>query len=159
MIGGSSPDGSWEFFSSPPCTHRLWGPPSLLSNGYQGFFPWGVRMPEREADHSPKSSVEVENAWSYISTPQYVFMAWCLVKHGDNFTFYWTLGLCLNSTECSHHVGDWLLSELYFRLVTGLTWLCPYTLHDQTLSEREYRGVLMFRASRYFNYACCETSP
>jgi hypothetical protein len=22
------------------------------------------------------------------SLPQYVFMAWCLVKHRDNFTFY-----------------------------------------------------------------------
>jgi hypothetical protein len=22
------------------CPERLWGPPSLLSNGYQGFFPW-----------------------------------------------------------------------------------------------------------------------
>jgi hypothetical protein len=26
----------WEFFSSPPLPDRLWGPPSLLSNGYQG---------------------------------------------------------------------------------------------------------------------------
>jgi len=24
---------------------------------------------------------------SNTSTPQYVFMAWCLVKHRDNFTF------------------------------------------------------------------------
>jgi hypothetical protein len=24
-----------------PRLERLWGPPSLLSNGYQGFFPWG----------------------------------------------------------------------------------------------------------------------
>jgi len=31
----------WEFFSSPPRPDRRWGPPSLLSNGNQGLFPWG----------------------------------------------------------------------------------------------------------------------
>jgi hypothetical protein len=31
------------------------------------------------------------NAWSYTSTPQYAFMAWCLVKHRDNFAFTFTL--------------------------------------------------------------------
>jgi hypothetical protein len=36
--------------------------------------------------HSPPSSAEVKNAWSYTATPQYAFMAWCLVKHRDNFT-------------------------------------------------------------------------
>jgi len=33
--------GGWEFFSSPPCPELLWGPPSLLSNGYKGIFPLG----------------------------------------------------------------------------------------------------------------------
>jgi hypothetical protein len=43
--------------------------------------------PGHEADHSPPSSADVKNAWSYTSIPQYVFMAWCLVKHRDNFAF------------------------------------------------------------------------
>jgi hypothetical protein len=47
----------------------------------------GVKRPECEADNSPPSSAKVKNAWSYASTTQYVFMAWCLVKHRDNFTF------------------------------------------------------------------------
>jgi hypothetical protein len=33
-----------------------------------------------EADHSPLSSVEVTNAWSYTSIPQYVLMVWYLIK-------------------------------------------------------------------------------
>jgi hypothetical protein len=37
--------------------------------------------------YSPASSAEVKNAWNYISTPQYVLMVLCLVKHRDNFTF------------------------------------------------------------------------
>jgi hypothetical protein len=34
----------------------------------------------------PKS----KNAWSYTFTPLLVFMACCLVKHKDNFTFTFT---------------------------------------------------------------------
>jgi hypothetical protein len=37
----SIPGGGWEFFSSTPRPERLWCPPSLLTNGYQGLFPWG----------------------------------------------------------------------------------------------------------------------
>jgi hypothetical protein len=49
----------WEFFSSPPRPDRLWGPPSLLSSEYQGSFA-GVKLPEREGDHSLPSSAEVK---------------------------------------------------------------------------------------------------
>jgi hypothetical protein len=52
-----------------------------------GALSLGVKRLGREADHSPPSCAEVKNAWSYTSTPQYVFVAWCLVKHRDNFTF------------------------------------------------------------------------
>jgi hypothetical protein len=37
----SIPGGGWEFLSSPRRPERLWGPLSLLSNGYQRLFPWG----------------------------------------------------------------------------------------------------------------------
>jgi hypothetical protein len=46
-----------------------------------------VKRAVREADNSPPSSAEVKNVWSYTSTPQYAFMAWCLVKQRNNFTF------------------------------------------------------------------------
>jgi hypothetical protein len=59
----------------------------------------GVKRPRREANHSPPSSAKVKNAWSYTSTSQYVFMAWCLVKHRDNFTFTFTREYCGN--RCS----------------------------------------------------------
>jgi hypothetical protein len=44
-----------------------------------GALSLGVKQPEREADHSPQSDVQVKNVWSYTSTLQYVFMAW--LKH------------------------------------------------------------------------------
>jgi hypothetical protein len=46
----------------------------------------GSKAARCEADHSPPSSAEVKNSWSYTSTPQYVFVAWFLVKHRNNFT-------------------------------------------------------------------------
>jgi hypothetical protein len=40
---------------------RLWGPPSLLYNGYRGPFSGGKARPGHDADHSPPSSAEVVN--------------------------------------------------------------------------------------------------
>jgi hypothetical protein len=55
-----------------PCPDRLWGPRSLLSNGY-----WGALFPGREADHSRPTTAEVKKTWVYIRTsnPPYAFMA------------------------------------------------------------------------------------
>jgi hypothetical protein len=53
-----------------------------------GALSLGVKRPGREADHSPPSNTEVKNACSYTSTPQYVFMAWCLVKAQGQLYLY-----------------------------------------------------------------------
>jgi hypothetical protein len=55
-----------------------------------GALSLGVKRPGREADHSPPYSAEVKNAWNYTSTPQYAFMAWCLVKAQEQLYLYLT---------------------------------------------------------------------
>jgi hypothetical protein len=37
----SIPGTACDFFTPPPLPDRLWDPPSLLSNGYQGSYPEG----------------------------------------------------------------------------------------------------------------------
>jgi hypothetical protein len=84
--GGSSPRRGWEFFSSSPRPDRLWGPPSLPSNGYRGSFP-SVKRPVREADRSPPSSAEVKEfveLYLHSSTPS---RRGAQLKHWDSFTF------------------------------------------------------------------------
>jgi hypothetical protein len=44
----------------------------------------GLKLQGREADHSTPSSAEFKNVWSYTSTPPYVFMARCLIKHREH---------------------------------------------------------------------------
>jgi hypothetical protein len=64
------------------------------SGAHQASYPMGTggSFPGSKAAGAwswPLPSIaEVKNAWSYTSTPQYVFMEWCLVKHRDNFTLF-----------------------------------------------------------------------
>jgi len=62
-----------------------------------------------------------------LPLPQYVFMAWCLVKHRDNFAFYidkWTLYQVLNENtlhyvrqECINKCMHVVTTELYLWLI------------------------------------------
>ena len=64
--------------------------PSLLFNGQRYSFP-GVKRPGIESEHSPPSSVEVTNEWSYASTPPVCIHG----GHRENFIFH-ALGSILN---------------------------------------------------------------
>jgi hypothetical protein len=101
-----------------------------------GVLSLGVKRPGREADHSPPSSAEAKNVWSYTSTPQFVFIAWCLVKHRDNFTFFtftfiksfsrktWRDEPLVRPWRRWKDVLECILKKLGRRLWIGFTWLC-----------------------------------
>jgi hypothetical protein len=73
------------------------GPPSLLFNGYLGSFP-GVKRPAIEVNHSPSSSAEGKNGWSYTSAPPICFDG----VNRDIFTLFneiWYLSMFQKSVE------------------------------------------------------------
>jgi hypothetical protein len=96
-----SRQGQGFLFSSPPRPTRLWVPSRILSSGYPGFS-LGVERPGRDADNSPSSNAEARNAWSYISTPPYGCMAWCLIKHRVYFTILLLFVLYVVLTSTFH---------------------------------------------------------
>jgi hypothetical protein len=60
--------------------------PVSYPTGNRGCYSGG-KTAGYEANHSPPSTAEVKNACSCNSTLPFVFLAWCLVKYRDNFTY------------------------------------------------------------------------
>jgi hypothetical protein len=56
------------------------GPTEPPIQSLPGAVSSGVKRSGRKAYHSPPSSAEVKNAWSFTSSFQHVLMAWCLIK-------------------------------------------------------------------------------
>ena len=56
----------WHWISAWP-TDLLWGPPSLLFNGYWRSLPV-VKRPGRDVNHWPLFSADVKNEWSCTSS-------------------------------------------------------------------------------------------
>jgi hypothetical protein len=89
----------------------------------------GVRHPGREANYSPPGSAKVKKMWIYISTPPYIFIAQCLVKHRHNFTLSYSnkewFIIIFESSFCSVKIfACWLLcinrncsTSLFFHLI------------------------------------------
>jgi hypothetical protein len=83
--GGSIPgSGTCLFLFATASRPALGAYSASYPMGTMGLFT-GVERPGRRPDHSFPSSAEVKNAWSYTSTPQYVFMYWLLIKHKIRF--------------------------------------------------------------------------
>jgi hypothetical protein len=72
-----------------------------------------TRGPGREADHSPPSSCEIKNVWSYTSVPPYFVVVWHVFQHRDTFTFAFVLLHFYCQVHCHVHV----LCYVYFSLL------------------------------------------
>jgi hypothetical protein len=136
------------------------------------WIPWalslGVKWPVCEADHSPPSTAKVKNAWSYTFTPQYAFMAWCLVKkaHGQLYlyhtcmlTAYWEGLLSKYSCwtampftqQCCHWWNSYyrttFSATVTFVWMSSVSWnLCPFKSDFEVIQSqiRGKRWVLHF---------------
>jgi hypothetical protein len=97
----------------------------------QGLFLW-VKRPERVDDHSPPSSDEVKNAWSYTFTPQFAFMAWCSVREQGQRQIY---------LLCNPHF------EIIFLLFFSPTKVekGSYSTFQKTLQSFEVLDLAMFK--------------
>jgi hypothetical protein len=75
---------AWEGVLLFTASRPTLGPTQPPIQSVRGALSPGIKRPGREANNLLPSDSEV-NMWSYTSTSQYVFMAWCLIKHRDNF--------------------------------------------------------------------------
>ena len=78
MVRGSNPGGGWDFPHT--CPDQLWGPSSLLYNGYW-VFPKGKAAGAWRWPHTPSSAKVKERVQLYLyspSGPLWVVLGWTL---------------------------------------------------------------------------------
>jgi hypothetical protein len=90
-----------RLFSTPQRPDWLWGPPTLLFNGYLG----GGGRVAGAWSWPHLDLVQRSRMVGHTSTPTYVFMSWCLIR--ENFTF-----LQPNMRPC-HILDGWMLASHY----------------------------------------------
>jgi hypothetical protein len=101
MIGGSNCGRGWEFLSSPPRPDRFWGPPNLLSNGYQGRLPcwWSGRGVKLITHLHLVSRSRMRGAIPPL--PKYAFKAWRYLKKAQGQLYlYQCLSFSLRVVTC-----------------------------------------------------------
>jgi hypothetical protein len=82
-------------FSLRHCVHTSSGAHQVTYPMDTGAFNSVIKRPECGADYSPLSNAEVKNAWSYTTTHQYAFVAWCLLNYGATLRYVTFMRLTL----------------------------------------------------------------
>jgi hypothetical protein len=123
----------WGFIPSPPRLDRLWDPPSLLSNGYQGlllwgYSGWGVKL-TTHLHLIPRS----ECVEAYIHAPSTPSRRGFSVKNAETTLHYFAL-LCFALLCFALHCFALLyFTLLYFTLLYS-AFLCFSLLYFTLLS-------------------------
>jgi hypothetical protein len=110
------PGGGVGIFLCTTASRTALGPTQPPIQWVPGILSLGVKRPGREADHSPPSSAEVKNAWSYTSAPPIrLHSAVLSLAHGQLYRLYLHVGTgkwnLAHSIYGSMHVPYWTPCE------------------------------------------------
>lgn len=102
--------GKRRLFNPPPPWHSewLWGPHSLLSNGYWGLFPSEAQQSQYKADESLLPSAEVEFVELYFQYPVHLQ---CLLHQAKEKFFVFTFLMQCLYVIMNNESGPQLLSS------------------------------------------------
>jgi hypothetical protein len=120
----------------------------------------GVKQLEHEAEHSHPSTARAKKLWSFTSTPPSIFIAWCLMKQRENFTFYLTCEIRPNNgapISCHSYLSllsDQLMPRIFHTFCTGIAWsqnrIVPYLAHKYRNKYRDHYSISSSRSSAGF---------
>jgi len=82
-------------------------------------FSLGVKRPDREADHSPPSSAEVNNAWNSTSTPPIRLHGLVLIKKAQVRLYFYLYSDLLWAERQGFHFGQVQGFLLRYRVQIG----------------------------------------
>jgi hypothetical protein len=135
--------------------------------GTGGSFPRGKAV-GRSNSTLTTISCHGQKCWRYSSTPQHVFMASCLIKYGDNFTF----PLHVHEYSICTHTGVnkfWVSSPVrqnsdlqtfpHKKNRGHVTGLIPHQPTDRHVTCRTYKVLSLISHNVYTKYSYCPRLP